>query len=72
LRLKVEISGMHCEACREAIEAAVGRLPGVTGCEIRAGQADLTFDEAQTPVARVLQSIRGAGPFDITSFDKAQ
>ncbi len=72
MRIKVEITGMHCPACQEAIETAVAPLPGVTHCEIRPGEAVLEFDETRTPVARVLESIRGAGPFDIASFNKVE
>ncbi len=72
LRIEVQITGMHCSGCCEAIESAVAPLPGVTRCEVRSGKAELTFDDAQTPVARVLESIRGAGPFDITSFKKVE
>ncbi len=72
MKLKIEITGMHCPACREAIETAVVPLPGVTDCEVRSGEAELVLDDAQTPVAHVLESIRGAGPFDIVSFNKAE
>ena len=72
LKLEVQISGMHCSGCCAAIETAVAPLPGVTRCEVRSGGAELTFDDAQTSVARVLESIRGAGPFDITSFKQVE
>ena len=72
MRLKLEIAGMHCSACCEAIEAAVASLPGVTRFEVCSGEAELVLDDARTPVARVLESIRGAGPFDISSFKKLE
>ena len=72
MKLEVQITGMHCSACCEAIETAVAPLAGVTRCEVRSGEAELVLDESRTPVARVLESIRGAGPFDIRSFKKVE
>ena len=72
MKLEVQIIGMHCSACCEASETAVAPLARVTRCEVRSGAAELVPAELRTPVARLLESIRGAGPFDIRSFKKVE
>lgn len=72
MRLKLEITGMHCAACSAAVESALAALPGTGEHHVDIGKAELTLDDKQCPVWQVIEAIRGAGSFDIASFSKSE
>ncbi len=66
--LHATITGMHCESCVGTIRSALVRSAAVTACDVRLGEADVTFDPEQSAVADLLAAIRSAGAFDVTGF----
>jgi len=59
----LRISGMHCAACADTVEAALRRIPGVTGASVSAaGQAaEVRWDPARIGPEAIAQAIRAAG-----------
>jgi len=50
----IEIQGMSCGACVEAVESAL-QLPGVRACAVVLGRATVSFDNAQLTAAQLLE-----------------
>ncbi len=66
--LEVQISGMHCAGCANAIRQAVDRVEGVASCEVRLNQARVSFDGERCGIAEIVAAIRGSGAFEVTGF----
>ncbi len=69
-RLRIQITGMHCDHCVRAVEEALSSAPGVRECRIEIGSADVTFDDASVKKADLLAAIRRAGKFDVASISQ--
>lgn len=67
-KLSLEISGMHCEACVEALREAFQRIEGVTIESIGIGSAVVAFDETKTSKPTLLSAACQAGPFKVSGF----
>ena len=59
----LRISGMHCAACADTLEAALRRVPGVVGASVSAaGQAaEVRWDPARVGPEAITQAVRAAG-----------
>ena len=57
--MKIEISGMHCQACVRRVEKAVGTVEGAKAEKVDIGSATVSVDAAKE--AAVLEAIRKAG-----------
>lgn len=69
--LTLVVRGMTCGACARQVEAAVGRLSGVSGAEVALarGTVLVRYDESRVQPADVSDAIRQAG-YDAYSSDK--
>lgn len=60
----IEVDGMTCESCENAIQAAVGKLPGVTSCVAshteKVARVQLAAGSETAP-QMLVQTIRGLG-----------
>lgn len=70
--LSLRISGMHCDHCVRAVDAALTQLPGVLKRDVRVGSADVELDEGSTGRADLFDAIRRAGPFDLIEFSVSE
>jgi copper chaperone len=68
-KLSLEISGMHCDACVDAVRRALRDTPGVIACDVRIGAAELTH-QPSAAVPDIVEAVRHAGAFDVTSFTR--
>jgi len=59
----LRISGMHCAACADTLEAALRRVPGVVGATVSAaGQAaEVRWDPTRVGPEVIAQAVRAAG-----------
>ncbi|MEP6961453.1 MAG: cation transporter [Acidobacteriota bacterium] len=57
--MKVEIEGMHCEACVRRVKMALEKVPGAKVESVAVGSAGVAVDSAHE--ADVLAAIRKAG-----------
>nr|WP_262886191.1 cation transporter [Rhodothermus marinus] len=63
----LEVQGMTCEACSQAVVYALRRLEGVQAAEVtlEPPEARVRFDTTKVSVAQLVEAIRNAG-FDAT------
>ena len=59
--LTLNISGMSCSHCVNAVNQALGRLQGVSIESVRIGRADLRFDEAVVKPEQITAAVEDAG-----------
>ena len=57
----LDIQGMSCGHCLNAVSRALAALPGVEIESVRIGRADVRFDEAVTGPAQLEAAVNGAG-----------
>ena len=57
----LDIQGMSCSHCLNAVNRALAALPGVEIESVRMGQADVRFDEKVTDAARLEAAVTDAG-----------
>jgi len=59
----LEVQGMTCEACSQAVVYALRRVEGVQAAEVtlEPPEARVRFDAAKVSVAQLIEAIRGAG-----------
>lgn len=62
-RLRIEVEGLHCVRCADALREAVGQLPAVelVRVEVEKGCLVAEIDPAKTPRERLLADLRDAG-----------
>jgi copper chaperone len=60
-RVTLHIEGMSCGHCLNALNAALGSLPGVRIEEVRIGRADVSYDESVTDPSRLEAAVAEAG-----------
>ncbi|MCH7596786.1 MAG: heavy-metal-associated domain-containing protein [Planctomycetes bacterium] len=68
VRMRLRITGMHCDHCIKSIESALATLHGVESCAVLLGEADVTIDESTVGKKELLAAVRGAGVFDVSFF----
>jgi copper chaperone len=59
--LNLKIDGMSCGHCVARVEKALRKLDGVNVNRVEIGSADLTYDPARTPFARIREALDDAG-----------
>ncbi|MEK7710340.1 MAG: heavy metal-associated domain-containing protein [Planctomycetota bacterium] len=69
-RLRIQITGMHCDHCVRAVEEALSSAPGVRECRVEIGSAEVTFDDAAAKKSDLPAVIRRAGKFDVASISQ--
>jgi copper chaperone CopZ len=57
----LDIQGMSCSHCLNAVNRALAALPGVEIQSVRMGRADVRFDEKVTDAARLEAAVADAG-----------
>jgi Cu+-exporting ATPase len=62
-KITLDLKGLHCAACAQAIEKAVGSLPGVKSAMVNLAASSGTFlvDEDRVSVEDIVKKIRAAG-----------
>jgi copper chaperone CopZ len=59
--LTLQIDGMTCGHCIARVEKALSRLDGVHVRRVGLGTAEIVYDPARTPFARIREAIDDAG-----------
>ena len=59
--ITLNITGMSCGHCLNAVNQALGRLPGVQIDSVRIGRADVQYDETVTGPDAITRAIADAG-----------
>ncbi len=59
--LTLDIEGMSCGHCLEAVGRALGELPGVLVDSVTMGRAELQYDERALEPARIEAAVADAG-----------
>jgi copper chaperone len=57
----LDIQGMSCSHCLNAVNRALAALPGVEIESVRMGRADVRFDEKVTDAGRLEAAVADAG-----------
>ena len=57
----LHIEGMSCGHCLNAVNRALGAVPGVRIDAVRIGRADVTYDERTTDPSRLEAAVTEAG-----------
>ncbi|HYL21067.1 MAG TPA: heavy metal translocating P-type ATPase [Gemmatimonadales bacterium] len=62
-RIVLPIEGMSCASCAATVQDALGRAGGVASAAVNyaTGKAAVDYDDAQTHVAELIQTVRDAG-----------
>ena len=60
-RLDLEIEGMSCGHCVNAVTDALKRLPGVDVERVTIGAAAVLFDPAKTTADRIIDAVNDEG-----------
>jgi len=59
--LTLKIDGMSCGHCVARVEKALSKLEGVHVNRVDVGSAELDYDPARTPFARIREALDDAG-----------
>jgi copper chaperone CopZ len=59
--LALKIDGMSCGHCVARVEKALKKLDGVVVVRVEVGAAELAYDPAKTPFARIREALDDAG-----------
>jgi len=59
--LTLKIDGMSCGHCVARVEKALSKLEGVAVKRVEVGSAEIGYDPARTPFARIREAIDDAG-----------
>ena len=64
-RLDAPVQGMHCASCVNAIETALGRLPGVQKAVVNFAteRVSLSYDPGAVDLSQIGQAVSSAGPY---------
>ncbi|UFJ40860.1 copper chaperone CopZ [Brevibacillus humidisoli] len=59
----LQVKGMSCNHCVNAIEGSVGKLAGVSSAtvDLAAGEVTVSYDEAQIGIEKVKETIEEQG-----------
>lgn len=60
-QITLNIEGMSCGHCLNAVSQALGRLPGVEIESVRMGRAELRYDDAVTTPETIANAVTEAG-----------
>ncbi len=59
--LAMQITGMSCGHCVQAVRKALEAVPGVSVNSVTIGAADVTFDDSTTTPAEIQQAVEDEG-----------
>jgi copper chaperone CopZ len=59
--MTLKIDGMSCGHCVARVEKTLKKLDGVNVNQVDIGSADLVYDPAKTPFARIREALDDAG-----------
>jgi copper chaperone CopZ len=60
-RLHLDIAGMSCEHCVNAVTSALSQVPGVTVEQVEIGHATVAYDPGQTAPQSVVDAVNDEG-----------
>lgn len=60
-RIELEVAGMHCGHCLQAVRQAITSVPTATVESIQIGSATVAIDESRTSVGDLIDAIQDAG-----------
>ena len=60
-QITLNIEGMSCGHCLNAVSQALGRLPGVEIDSVRMGRAELRYDDSVTSPETITNAVTDAG-----------
>ncbi|MFN8571496.1 MAG: heavy-metal-associated domain-containing protein [Gemmatimonadaceae bacterium] len=60
-RVTIEIDGMSCHHCVNAVSKALSAVPGVKVEGVSIGQADVSYDEGKADIEALLDAVADAG-----------
>ncbi len=60
---RLNTTGMHCRSCSMMVDMTVGEIEGVSDVRTdhASGETMVTYDDGQTSIEAIVDSIRGAG-----------
>ncbi|AIF44064.1 copper chaperone CopZ [Virgibacillus sp. SK37] len=63
MQTTLDVRGMTCGHCEQAVKNALEELTGVTGVEVHlnTGKVDVTYDNAQVTIAKMREAIEEQG-----------
>lgn len=63
MQLTLEVNGMTCEHCEQAVKGSLEKLEGVHGVEVhlQSGKVDVTYDEAFASKEIMKEAIEAQG-----------
>lgn len=59
--LRLDVRGMMCDHCVEAVTKALGQVPGVRVGQVLLGSAELEYDPRCTTEQQIMDSVSGDG-----------
>ena len=60
-QLKLEVAGMSCGHCVNAVRQALAEVPGVKVEDVHIGSATVAFDETKATVGDLVDAVSDAG-----------
>jgi copper chaperone CopZ len=60
-QLKLEVAGMSCGHCVQAVRNALGAVPGVKVEAVQVGSASVSYDESKATVGDLVDAVYNAG-----------
>ena len=60
-QLKLEVTGMSCNHCIQAVRDALGSVPGVKVEAVQVGSASVSYDESKAKVGDLIDAVYNAG-----------
>ncbi|EQB38836.1 MULTISPECIES: copper chaperone CopZ [Virgibacillus] len=63
MQTTLDVRGMSCGHCEQAVKGALEALNGVTGVEVHlnTGKVDVTYDEAQVNIQTMREAVEEQG-----------
>lgn len=68
-KMKLNISGMHCDHCVGAVRNAIAALPGVASCDVELGSVTVDINQTACSVSDLIAAVRNAGAFEPVGFN---
>lgn len=61
--IALKVSGMSCGHCKEAVERAIGVLPGISKVEaaVKEGKVEISYDASKVRLDDIIQAVEDAG-----------
>lgn len=71
-KIALDVSGMTCEGCANAVQAALMKIDGVKAAYVssESGRAEIAFDDKKTSLDALIAAVDGAGDYTAKKSDK--